>query len=198
MLRTGNRAVVCALLTGLGIAFGGCDGLGNGPSDIAPVSRLWYDKAPDAQSGFQAARLATSNATFGARVFTSCDPGPVGNGPCPSLMVWAVPHAGTSWCQLILYAPEGEPLRERAYPSAERFPAAGVAGLAFSCGRAACDALEGQFTIHRLVAEADVVTLLHATFEQTCRLDGQPLGRLSGEVWIVDGMRGSPPGFPGP
>lgn len=197
MRRGGNRAIACALLTGLGVACAGCDSLGNGPSDVAPASRLWYDKSPDAQSGFQAGRFATTNASFGARVFTACDPEPVDNGRCPSLMVWAVPNTG-SWCQLILYAPEGEPLIERTYPRAERFPAPGVAGLAFSCGRAACDALEGEFTVHRLVTGVDdVVTTLHATFEQTCREDGQPLGRLTGEVWIVDGTRGSPPGFPG-
>jgi hypothetical protein len=198
MHRTGNRTVVRALLIGLAVVNIGCDRLANGPSDVAPVSRLWYDKAPDAQSGFEAGRLATTNASFGARVFTSCDPQPVDNGRCPSLMVWAVPTAG-SWCQLILYAPEGEPLSERGYPRADRFPAPGVAGLAFSCGRAPCDTLEGRFTIHRLVADADdVVTTLHATFEQTCLVNGQPLGRLTGEVWIVNGTRGSPPGFPGP
>lgn len=187
---------MCALVTGVLLSCGGCEGLG--PSDIPPVSRLWYDKPADAQSDAQVGRFATTNADFGARVFTSCDAATADGGVCPSLMVWMVPAAGT-WCQLMLYAPEGESLAVREYAPAGRLPGAGAAGIAFSCGRRACEALDGRFTIHRLASNSDqVITTLHATFEQTCLADGQPLGRLTGEVWIVNGRLGAPPGFPSP
>jgi hypothetical protein len=198
MHRSVCRAVVWAGVIGVLMSCGGCEGLGTGPSDMAPVSRLWYDKPADTQSGVQVGRFATTNATFGAREFRSCDVGTADDGVCPSLMVWMVSVAGT-WCQLILYAPEGESLSVRNYSRAARLPAPGVAGIAFSCGRRACEMLDGSFTIHRLASNADqVITTLHTTFEQTCRVEGQPLATLAGEVWIVNGNRGAPPGFPSP
>jgi hypothetical protein len=178
------RHLAAASIIGVALWLAGCGAAG--PSDVPPVSRLYYDKPADAESGTGVGRWATTNASFGARLFT------------PSLlMMWVLPTSG-GWCQLELMAPEGETLTVRSYLRASRMPSIGVAGLAFSCGRAACASLDGNFTLHRLDARNDgVITTMHATFEQTCNAGGSPLGRLTGEAWIVNGVSGAPAGFPG-
>lgn len=52
--------------------------------------------------------------------------------------------------------------------------------------------------MHRLESNAEqTITTMHLTCEQTCRdTAGSPLGRLTGEWWIVNGTSGAP--FPAP
>jgi hypothetical protein len=169
----------------------------NGPTAPTPAgSSLTYRVDAATLHGASSGSYTTADASFSGSVRTTCVPNPnIAGSVCPDLMVMVDPFADT-FCQLWVFAPVGEALTARAYPSAERGPRAGAAGLSFNCARGGttCNWSVGNFTIHELRSDGSgVVTRLHMTFEQTCAdistLSTAGFGKGTGELWIVNGTK---------
>ena len=162
------------------------------PLTMPDTSSLKYNVPAAATHTASSGDYTTANATFAASVRTTCVPNPnIFGSVCPDLRVRVRPN-GEPLCQLFAFAPLGETLSVRAYPTAQRSPGVGIAGLGLNCakGGTSCGELVGQFTVRELEANADgTVTRLHMTLEQTC-VGGSGtsgFGKLLGELWIIGG-----------
>jgi len=165
------------------------------PTPPAPLtSSLKYEVPAASAHSAAAGDYTTENATFRGSVRTTCVPNPfIAGSVCPDLMVVVQP-VSDRFCQLWVFAPVGETLAVRSYPS-QGGPSAGTAGLSFNCARGGttCNWSVGNFTVHELQANATgTVTRLHLTFEQTCAqidtLSTAGFGKLVGELWIINGI----------
>ncbi len=185
------------------IATAGCGGGSSAtqPSSSQPAapstSTLTFQVAASALNAADGGSFTGLESTFTARGKGTCVPNPnLAGSFCPDM--FATVQGNGRFCQMYLVAGGGRALAPGSYPVAPWGAGAtrDSAGITFNCARAGttCGDSTGSYVIFEIQQDASaVVTRLHMTFEQTCTNNGTPIaGKGTGELWIINGTRGSP------